>query len=166
MIAGADDRKLLTYGFLVGGVPLRDEYACRWREILGTLNADDLAGLQGLAAQHNLLLERAFDLVEKSGNFRVAEENLRVIETFASWLQPQHIEALEYAIKHNNYDQVRLAAGTEAILMSILNQQVEAETAKRAWTSLAEWLSKRGEQDGRDNYRYLDLRDAVAALGN
>ncbi|MBL7284684.1 hypothetical protein FPH17_09300 [Corynebacterium godavarianum] len=166
LIAGADDRKLLTHGFLVGGVPLRDEYASRWRNILGTLNADDLVGLQGLAAQHDLLLKRAFELVEESGNFRAAEANLRVIETFASWLRPQHIEALEYAIKHNDYDQVRLAAATEAILMSILDQQVEPEKAKGAWASLAEWLSMQGEKDGGFDYRYLDLRDAVEALGD
>lgn len=166
LISGADDRKLLSQGFLVGGVPLRDEYACRWRKILGTLNADDLVGLQELATRHDLLLKRAFELVEESGNFRVAEANLRVVETFASWLQPQHIEALEYAIKHNDHDQVRLAAATEAILMSILDQQVEPVKAKSAWTSLAEWLSERGEQDGGIDYRYSNLREAVLVLGD
>ena len=164
VITTTNDSELFSKGYLVGNPPLKQMYRDRWSQLIKTLDADQLAMSHDSISDHEALIQRALVLVEASGSFRDAEKNLRTLELFAKYLDRKHIEQLFQAIKNNKFNQVRLAADTEAILISIFDQQKDIDESRDTWRSIADWLSERGAEDSDNYYLYSDLSKVVNDL--
>ena len=164
VITTTNDSELFSKGYLVGNPPLKQIYRDRWSQLIKTLDADQLAMSHDSISDHEALIQRALVLVEDSGSFRDAEKNLRTLELFAKYLDRKHIEQLFQAIKNNKFNQVRLAADTEAILISIFDQQKDIDESRDTWRSIADWLSERGAEDSDNYYLYSDLSKVVNDL--
>lgn len=166
VISAAKDSDLFSKGYLAGDPPLKQKFRDRRSQLIDNLEAKQLATLHNLTSDRESLIQRALVLVRESCSFRDAEANLRALELFAKDLKKDHIETLFQAIKNNKYDQVRLAARTETILISIIKQQENIDASLDNWKSIVNWLSERGSEDSNDDYLYLDLSKALKDLSH
>lgn len=107
------------------------------------------------------LVPAALDSVSQSGSYRDAEARLRVLQLCAPHLQPADIATLREHIASNDYDQIRLAGGTESILIACYEESPKSQEHQAAWHALATFLNEEGRRKPNSSFRYESLCEAV-----
>lgn len=152
-----NDTVLINDLLFVSGIPKDEEVAKKVRGLTFRLNREELEIAIRQAREASIFVPAAIKLVGESKSFRGAEANLRVLELCSRSLASGDVANLTQAIVHNEYDQVRLAGDTEAILISIYADSPLSTEHSREWQKLAEKLYVLGKENDNNYYRYENL---------
>lgn len=154
------DRLVEVPAFTSGGCA-DEEVALALKEAARRLSFDQLREIIETSGGSELLVPASLHFVSESGSYREAEGRLRVLHKCAASLQPEDVRALHQCIRNNPHDQLRLAGGTENILIAIYEDSPHTPEHDTAWHELASYLKEEGERRPNSAFRYESFREAV-----
>lgn len=154
---------LLNEGFFSCGAPVEPNAATSFGKIISKLNTDQMDQAITQSTDLRPFVRPAIAHVKSSSTFRNAEANLRLVEKCSEVLNPEDVTHLREAIEGNAQDQVRLADGTEAILISIYSGSSASVKAHHDWSALAMWLHKKGTEKNDQHFLYNAFKELINA---
>lgn len=152
---------LIDERFFVCGKPSDPSIAAKYEEIISNLNSGQMGHAIEQSMDRRSFVRAAIDRVKHSSSFRGAEANLRLVEKCSAALGSEDVAYLRKAIEENEWDQVRLAGDTEAILNSIYTGSSRLVQAHSEWIALAKWLHEKGVENGDEYYVYEAFNELV-----
>lgn len=164
LLAQSEANLLLEKRFFSAGIPAHLEAKKIFFDHIENLNAEQIRLCLTDTHECRPFIPRIIEIIRLSGSFREAESNLRLLESCSSDIAPKDLYSLANAIQRNKYDQVRLASGTETILISILADSPKSKAHYEAWTNLYKMLNSAGTEDSNPFYQYDDFGEALRMI--
>lgn len=152
---------LVEQRFFASGAPDLPSITGDFNALVSDLDIDQLEVVVRYASRRGAFVPAVIVAVGAARSFREAERRLRLLHLCAASLTADDIVTLSRQIEQNDYDQVRLASETEALLLSTFRGCSLSDALVKAWKALAEQLHEAGKQDSGKNYLYEDLLAAV-----
>lgn len=152
---------LLHEGLFSCGTPSDEEIKKLFEEAIADLKSQDLDLAIHQATNRSIFIPAALDWTQASHSFRNAEFNLSILSACSKDLSPSDIISLKDAIEANEYEQVRLAGGTENILIGMFSETPKTDEHHEAWKELACFLYAAGNDKSQNNFLYESLCEAV-----
>lgn len=171
LLERCEPQLLVDTGFFRSGEVTDERFSDAFAAAVSRLDPVQLAGVLQTARRRSAFVPQILEFVGDSRTFRHAEAHLRLLEAVSAELSVDDVRALTDAVQRNGevspagINQIRWAAGTQAILLSVFEGCPESTEHAEEWRKLAAWLREQWNEGDDESYRYDELCARVGLDG-